>query len=86
MANQCGNGNYLGQPAWGPATKSMAWYSYLWVALSYRMSGSSPLPLRLDKSQKRQLRNDVRIALGVLILITFVILALAYGQTAIRGY
>jgi len=84
MTNQCGNGNYLSQPAWDP--KPLSWYSYLWtVFCSYWMPGT-PLHLRLDKTQKRELKRHVQIAFGLLSFIVFVVLMLAYGQSALRGY
>lgn len=86
MTNKCGNGNYLGQPAWGPAPEPIPWHSYLWIIVcSYWMLGVS-LPLRFTKQQKRQLRNHTLIAFGVIVAFILWVIIMAYGQPAIRGY
>lgn len=86
MANQCGSGNYLCQAAWAPAPTPISWYSYVWtVVCSYWMPGK-PIPLRLDKTQKRQLRKHLLIALGVIVAFILWVIIMAYGQPAIRGY
>jgi threonine/homoserine/homoserine lactone efflux protein len=88
MTNQCGNSNYLCQP---PAklhsvTPPMAWYAFLWtVILSYWMPGDS-LRLRFTQAQKRELGVHVLVTLGCIVVLTIVVLVLAYGQSATRGY
>lgn len=86
MTNQCGNGNYLGQPAWDPAPEPMSWYANLWTVIcSYWMPGE-PLPLEFTKQQKREFGKHVLIALAVTGVFVLWVVVMAYGQPAIRGY